>query len=697
LAESYAEQNRENAGRRSRESYARLAEIGPLPAVVNPERKDACRTDLERFLVEYFPNSTGLKPFSEDHRRMIARLQRCILFGGMMIQAVYRGFAKTTVGERACIWAGVYGHRKFIVLVGADKEAASANLESIKLELSGNDRLYEDFPESCHPIRALEGRSQRAATQTLDGETTQIGWTADGVVLPAVKGADSYGVCIRPQSLMAFSRGMKHSLPDGTQVRPDFIFGDDLQTDESAANPSQVQKRLNKLNRSVLMSAGHGGSLAVYVAATIIEKDDAVDQLMDPERSPDWHGERVPMVKQWSERHEDFWLGEYADVRRNWDRSIPDDKQRARRDAMLLYESRREEADAGAVVSWEHCYKVAETEYEISAIQHAYNILIDRGQEVFEAECQNQPPDRMKIGADAVEPDDVLAKAVGPKQGVVPAWANRLTAFIDVQGNMLWYVVAAWADDFTGAVVDYGAWPEQSRSYFTKSDIKRTISDLMPGAGPEAQLRSALDGLTGRIMGSTWRREDSAEMSVELCLVDEGFQTPVIYEFCRRSTHASRIMPAKGMAIGASNKPFEEYQKRSGETLGTHWRRVKVGGDSIRHIIHNPNHWKSFIWNRIRVPVGDPGSLILHAGTSTQHRMLADHIASSEYPDRKTSEAHGRTVEEWRQIPNRDNDLFDCLCGAAIAASVLGCDLTTGKASDRRKPRKRRATGAWAA
>ena len=34
-------------------------------------------------------------------------------------------------------------------------------LESIRVELDGNDRLLEDFPEVCHPIRSLDGIANR--------------------------------------------------------------------------------------------------------------------------------------------------------------------------------------------------------------------------------------------------------------------------------------------------------------------------------------------------------------------------------------------------------------------------------------------------------------------------------------------------------------------------------------------------------
>jgi hypothetical protein len=49
--------------------------------------------------------------------------------------------------------------------------------------------------------------------------------------------------------------------------------------------------------------------------------------------------------------------------------------------------------------------------------------------------------------------------------------------------------------------------------------------------------------------------------------------------------------------------------------------------------------------------------------------MLTEQLAA-EYPVRV--EARGRTVDEWRLIPGRDNHWLDCLVGAAVGASVAG-------------------------
>ena len=87
------------------------------------------------------------------------------------------GSGKTTLAEWACIWCLVYGHRPFLMLIGADQTIACGMLDSIKSQIENNDLLLEDFPAACYPVRALERISQRAKGQTCNGEPTHIGRT----------------------------------------------------------------------------------------------------------------------------------------------------------------------------------------------------------------------------------------------------------------------------------------------------------------------------------------------------------------------------------------------------------------------------------------------------------------------------------------------------------------------------------------
>jgi hypothetical protein len=367
-------------------------EVGDLSPVVRPDRREYCKPDLHAFLTQYFPETTGRKPFSKDQQEAIFRMQQAIVNGGARILNLFpRGFAKTTISENAALWAVLYGHKKFIPIVGADELAAKDNIESIKTELLTNELLHDDFPEVCQCVLHLENKAQRARSQTYKGDPTHIQWGVDTIVLPSLKidgrWMESSGAIITARGLTGRIRGMAHKRADGTKQRPDFVIIDDPQTDVSAMSPAQCTKRLNLIRKGVLRLGGHDKQIAAVMNATVIQQDDVVDQLADHIKHPEWEGLRIPMLRRFAEKHETLWLESYADLRKTYNPEDPNDRSRAVADSNEFYRQHREEMDRGAEVTWEQCY----SEGEQSAIQHAYNILIDDGEDVFASECQNQP------------------------------------------------------------------------------------------------------------------------------------------------------------------------------------------------------------------------------------------------------------------------------------------------------------------
>ncbi|WP_196299655.1 hypothetical protein, partial [Streptococcus pneumoniae] len=71
-----------------------------------------------------------------------------------------------------------------------------------------------------------------------------------------------------------------------------------------------------------------------------------------------------------------------------YDADDVDDQARAHKAATAYYLANKSAMDEGAVVTWDECY---DRDSEASALQHAYNILIDDGAEAFASECQNAP------------------------------------------------------------------------------------------------------------------------------------------------------------------------------------------------------------------------------------------------------------------------------------------------------------------
>ena len=666
---------------RARQRNAMLSlsgrDIGDLPSVADPARKERAARDFRFFCDAYFAQTFHL-PWSPDHLRVIAKIEQAVLEGGLFAMAMPRGSGKTSLCETACLWALVYGHREFVALVGSDEEHAAGMLESIKAELENSEILGADFPEVCHPIRSLEGIHQRASGQLYQGKQTHIGWTAREIVLPTIPGSAASGSIIRVAGITGRIRGMKHKRVDGVSVRPSLVLIDDPQTDESARSPSQCANRERILAGAILGLAGPGKKIAGLMTLTVVRPDDLADRILDRDKHPQWQGERTKMVYAFPAR-EALWQ-RYAEIRAEGLRS-----DRGIKAATEFYKQHRTAMDEGAVVAWPERFN----HDELSALQHAMNLKL-QNEAAFFAEYQNEPLPEVQASDDLLTADQIAAKVSGHQRGQVPLGCTRLTMFVDVQGKALFYLVAAWEDDFTGYVIDYGTEPDQKAAYFTLRDMRRTLATAAPRAGVEGAIYAGLERLIGATVAREWRRDDGAMVRIDRCLIDAnwGSSTDVVYQFCRQSPHAGVLMPSHGRYVGASSIPFSDYKRKRGERSGLNWRvPVVTGKRAVRHVVFDTNYWKSFVDARLAVPMGDPGCLSFFGSKPEPHRLIAEHL-TSEY--RVKTEGRGRTVDEWKlRVDGLDNHWLDCLVGAAVAASMHGAVLFGTDAHAERRPRLR--------
>ena len=558
----------------------------------------------------------------------------------------------------------LYGHREFVTLIGATESAALEMLDSIKTELEVNERLAEDFPEVCYPIAQLGGIANRCAGQIYNGERTRITWTSNEIVLPTIKDSKASGVIVRVAGITGRIRGMKYKRSDGRSVRPSLVIIDDPQTSESAGSLEQTKKRVRVLAGDILGLAGPGQKISGIMPCTIIRPGDMADTILNRNTHPDWNGEKTKMVNSFP-RNMELWE-QYAEIRAEALRT--DGNFQAATD---FYIANRKAMDAGASVSWEARFN----HDEVSALQHAMNLKL-QDEAAFQAEYQNAPLPEDTFDDSLLSVDEICSKINGLPRHKVPLACDKLTMFIDVQKALLFYTVVAWSDDFTGAIIDYGSWPDQHRRQFTLADANPTIQSKFPKAGFEGGLYAALTNLTEDYLSREWEREDGAMLKIERAMIDAnwGQSTDIVYQFCRQSQYSTVLMPSHGRYVGASSKPMTEYRKQPGDKLGFNWMIPNVAGKrAIRHVIYDTNYWKSFIHARLAMEIGDHGSLSLYGRIPGNHELLAQHL-TAEY--RVKTQGRGRTVDEWKIKPDRvDNHWLDCLVGCAVCASMLGAAL----------------------
>ncbi|HKQ49713.1 MAG TPA: terminase gpA endonuclease subunit [Phycisphaerae bacterium] len=645
-------------------------DIGELPAVVNVERKEKASRDFRYFCEQYFPKTFCL-PWSDDHHKVIGLIQVVVLEGGQFAIALPRGGGKTVLVETAALWAMLYGHRPFVAIIGPDEGHAVERVKNLRTELEHNDLLLEDFPEVCLPIRRLEGINQRRLLY--QGEYIHMEFTAKRIVLPSIPGSKAAGAIIETTGLTGQIRGLNYKMRDGRTLRPSLCIVDDPQTRESAHSPTQCHHREKIINGDIMGLAGPGASIAVLLPCTVIQPDDLADRLLDPEKNPQWNGQRTKMVYAWP-KNEELWA-KYVALRRDTQRSCGGQLGKIAEACNAYYAKHREAMDKGAVIAWAHRHKAE----ELSALQHAWNLRIDLKEEAFFAEYQNEPLPEGQVDVDLLTADQIAAKGNGLKRGIIPKEATSLTMFVDVQGKALFYMVVAWGQDFTGYVVDYGTEPDQKRSYFALREVQRTLAQAMPGAGQEAAIVAGLERLTEATIGREWLREDGTIARIDRCLIDAGWgpMTHTVYQFCRQSKYAHVVVPSYGRYVGAASLPFTDYQKQPGDRIGLNWRIPATSKRICRYVIFDTNFWKSFIQSRLAVAKGDPGSLTLFGRKPELHRLLAEHL-TSEY--RVPTEGRGRTVEEWKlRVDGSDNHWLDGVVGCAVAASIQGVELAEMK------------------
>lgn len=665
---------------RARNAALALAgrDIGPLPDVVNPDRKARAAASFRDFCDTYFPLTFHLA-WSDDHLKVIAKIEQAVLRGGLFALAMPRGSGKTTLAECACLWAILFGHRQFVTLIGASELHAEEMLDSMKSELDGNDLLLQDFPEVVFPIQALDGIANRCAGQLYQGERTHIVWTAKEIVLPTIPESPASAAIIKVAGITGRIRGMKFKRFDGRTVRPSLVVLDDPQTDESARSASQSAERERILAGAVLGLAGPGQKIAGIMPCTVIRPDDMADKILSRDKHPEWNGERTKMLYSFP-TDEPKWQ-RYRELRAESLRAHGDIRL-----ATQYYAAHQSDMDAGARVAWPDRFHPD----ELSAIQHAMNLKL-QDEAAFWAEYQNEPLPEVQPDGDVLTAEQIAAKTNGRARADVPLACQYLTMFIDVQQDLLYGMLVAWEEDFTGYIIDYFSYPDQQRPYFTLRDARYTLGTVSGEAGLEGAIYAGLKSVTDDYLGRLFTRDDRSELRVGKCLIDAnwGTSTDVVYQFCRQSPFSGVVMPSHGRFVGAASKPFREYRPAPGERLGLNWFIPNLNGKrAVRHILFDANYWKTFVQTRLKVSLGDPGCLSLFGDRPEQHRLLSEHL-TAEY--RVRTEGRGRTVDEWRLRPDRaDNHWLDCLVGSAVAASLLGSHLpATGAPTRRSDPMQR--------
>ena len=142
-------------------------------------------------------------------------------------------------------------------------------------------------------------------------------------------------------------------------------------------------------------------------------------------------------------------------------------------------------------------------------------------------------------------------------------------------------------------------------------------------------------------------------MIVNLCLVDSGDQTDIVYDFC--ATHSDYALPVKGSSHAQlSNYKLSKINRTDSRAMGTTLVLVDSGA------------YKDMIAGRMQRDNGR-GSWMVYSGCDMEYakQVTAEH---------KVNVKHGNTVKKVWQLKtsHADNHYLDTEVYNAAAADILG-------------------------
>lgn len=604
---------------------------------VDINRRNACERDLKLFLQTYFPN-LFYKTFSNDHLKIISNIQSCVLKGGLYCMAAPRGIGKSTITEASVVWALIYGHRKYIVPICASQTGAEEILENVKTILETNDLLDEDFSEVTRPIRALKGVSQSAKSQTCGGNPTKIEFGSKRLTLAniCIKGeyTISSGSILYPKGIGSSFRGLGTQNYKGQRVRPDFVFLDDVQDEESAESPDQIKKLEKTIQAGVLGLAGVGKTIAAICTCTVLKKGDLADRMLDRTLYPQWSGERFSMLYSFPTNKE-LW-DKYASILKNSIQFADNQNVDVMAEPNNFYLNNKKEMDEGANVAWEE----NKEDNEISALQHAMNLFYLRGEVVFSSEFQNKPISDLTADL-KIEPKQIVKRINVYDRTIVPPDTLYTVCFTDINQDCLSYTIASINKDTDIRVIEYGK-------------IKMTINDKEPEIVKTTKLISGLNQLEQTLKNK--------RINISRLGIDGGYMGMAVRRWIE-----SKKTPYYLMTKGIASIKYRQTKGDLQHFNQAHLTESKILG---RFVMFNSCYYREKELTALACDVAMPGSISLYNAPEENHYDYVNEITAETLVG-KVQTAQG-LLYSFAQRPGQRNDWQDSLIGCMVMFATLG-------------------------
>ena len=677
LDEAIRSRRAQSGTERSRRFRAKGREIGALPRVRHRRVRAKFRYDLLGFGLTYCMDSyEGMKPLlkrrpSPRMERFVRALQEKILLGGLKHVRWPRGKGKSTWVKIAIMWAALYGHKFFMVVVEKTKGMAQVVVDEVWKRIFLSPRISADFPEFAVPMRDVMLSPQRMRVQTCNGKPTYMKQDVSRFhyyKLPTVDGHPNTGAIIAYRGADQALRGINID-----SARPDFYFIDDPQTEDDARNPRTVEKIEKEITSAVLGSGEISERISAVMASTPIEPNDVSETFADPMKHPEWETETERLVVAFGPKPA---MSEYLKL-------LAIDPA----EAHAHYMTHRAEIEAGVEMMDDGDFNPIT---ECSAYEHALYLLFTMKATSFYAEMQMIPSKAQgiyKISAKAVR-----ERVNGVPFGVVPRECGHgALAFVDVNAKAgLRWEIAAFGAGRVVATLAYGQYPAEGQ---------RLYPEGIPESAIPAYLAPAMREVARRIMGVSLVDLDGKAEKVGGICFDGGWMT---------ATVASVVAELNGAGVAAVwSKGFssKDYSANHHEKAAS----GKIEGLKAAEECHlwatsngtflafNSDYWKEVSQTSYLAKPLEHSSSSFYGDDPTVHAEFAQEVCNEELQAKERSTRYG-SIWTWKKSKGLPNHYGDVHAGVMVygairayfdpIASVVSADGLAKQITPRKKRRR---------
>jgi len=303
---SEGQTRRQQEQRRREKARKANADIGEIPPVQDPERRNYLEQHPDEWLRTYLPDRFFLD-FSESQKNFISLAWNAIQNRGKQNINAYRGFGKTSLESGLLLMSHMMGHTRNGIYVSAEGGAGKASaeffadalFEPIPADTGDEDledhvgyekAIVQDYPEICYPISKRDNVAQKPLEY--HGWPCNIKISPEKITFPLIDGTRASGSKISFTSILSSSiRGTFHNIRRVGAVRPDIVMIDDVQSDGAAKSETEVDNIINVIKKSIeglagVTKDGYKQPLIILSALTQNQPNDVACRML--EEMPDY-------------------------------------------------------------------------------------------------------------------------------------------------------------------------------------------------------------------------------------------------------------------------------------------------------------------------------------------------------------------------------------------------------------------------